>query len=225
MKKIVSTSLCLLCAFIMVSSTGIAQDDCCGGSGSGSLNNVSSSAANAQVFGGNTTSGATSNAYGGNSASGSNAEVSGVVGGSAQISGVQGGQSQSQSSANIADIQGGSAQVSGVEGGSAQVSGVEGGQSQASANGGTASADVNGVQGIGSVNQVFEASTPPPYMPNSVTGPVISPNLFSIMGGTAQISGLPMLSNHFFSTTSHDVAIGNSKGTKIIYNGALLPKK
>ncbi len=62
-------------------------------------------------------------------------------------------------------------------------------------------------------------------MPNSVTGPVISPNLFSIMGGTAQISGVPMLSNHFFSTAYHDVSIGNSKGTKIIYNGSLLPKK
>lgn len=211
-----------------ITTSSYADDSCCPGSDGGPINNTSNSGASAVVYGGNTGVSSSSvqiSGVQGGTGQGGSAQVSGVQGGSAQISGVQGGQSQSQSNANIADIQGGSAQVSGVEGGSAQVSGVEGGQSQASADGGTASANIADVNGIGSINQVFEASTPPPYMPNSVTGPVISPNLFSIMGGTAQISGVPMLSNHFFSTAYHDVSIGNSKGTKIIYNGSLLPKK
>jgi len=219
-KKLVSPTLVLL----LCANAAFANSQ--------STTTNSTSSSNALVNGGNTSSGANAQVSGIIGGTGGTAAVSGVQGGSAQVSGVSGGSAQvsgvSGGNAQVSGVSGGTAQISGVEGGNANVSGVQGGSSQSSASGGsggTSSADVSGVQGIGSINQVFDASTPPPYMPNSVTGPVISPNLFSIMGGTAQISGVPMLSNHFFSTAYHDVSIGNSKGTKIIYNGSLLPKK
>lgn len=75
----------------------------------------------------------------------------------------------------------------------------------------------------GHVNQNFEGSTPVPYLPGTLGAPAISPTLFSLQGLPAQVAGLPLLSKNFFSVSVHDVAIGRSNGTKIIYNGALLP--
>jgi hypothetical protein len=141
-------------------------------------------------------------------ASGANAQVSGVQGGSASVLNNVGGGSAQGGSA--------SASVSGIQGGAAQVSGVQGGASQSTSGGGV---------GIGSVSQVFEGSKVPPPMPNSITGPVISPTLFSIIGQTAQMGGIPILSQNFYATTKHDVAVGCSRGTKIVYNGTRLPKK
>lgn len=40
-----------------------------------------------------------------------------------------------------------------------------------------------------------------------------------------QVKGFPMLTKNFFSTKNHDVAIGRSRGTKIIYNGADVRKR
>ncbi|WP_225739493.1 hypothetical protein [Chlorobium phaeovibrioides] len=66
---------------------------------------------------------------------------------------------------------------------------------------------------------------PPPYAPGVVTGPIASPTLFSIQGLPAQVKGFPMLTKNFFSTAKHDVTIGCSRGTKIIYNGADINKR
>lgn len=61
---------------------------------------------------------------------------------------------------------------------------------------------------------------PPPYAPGLIVAPVTSPTLFSVQGLPAQVKGFPLLTSYFFSTTYHDVAIGASDGTKIVYNGA-----
>ncbi len=66
---------------------------------------------------------------------------------------------------------------------------------------------------------------PAPYAPGVVTGPVSSPTLFNVQGLPANVKGLPMLANNFFSTAHHDVAIGCSDGTKIIYTSADVQKK
>jgi hypothetical protein len=61
---------------------------------------------------------------------------------------------------------------------------------------------------------------PPPYAPGIIAAPVTSPTLFSVQGLPAQVKGFPLLTSYFFSTAYHDVAIGSSDGTKIVYNGA-----
>jgi hypothetical protein len=66
---------------------------------------------------------------------------------------------------------------------------------------------------------------PPPYAPGVVSGPIASPTLFTTQGMPAQVKGFPMLTKNFFSTSCHDVAIGRSGGTKIIYNGAEIKKR
>lgn len=69
---------------------------------------------------------------------------------------------------------------------------------------------------------------PPPYAPGIITAPIAAPTLFSINGLPAQVKNFPMLMNNYFSTAHHDVAIGCSRGTKIIYNSAIVaerPKK
>ncbi|ACD89879.1 conserved hypothetical protein [Chlorobium limicola DSM 245] len=75
----------------------------------------------------------------------------------------------------------------------------------------------------GHVSQNFEAAQPIPYLPGTPNVSVGSPTLFSLQGLPAQVAGLPVLSKNFFSASRHDVAIGCSGGTKIIYNGSLLP--
>jgi hypothetical protein len=87
---------------------------------------------------------------------------------------------------------------------------------------------VNSADGtaIGNFNYNIGASDhPPPYAPGVVSGPIASPTLFSIQGLPAQVKGFPMLTKNFFSTKNHDVAIGRSRGTKIIYNGADVRKR
>lgn len=77
----------------------------------------------------------------------------------------------------------------------------------------------------GSVSQNFEAATPIPYLPGAISPVASSPTLFSIQGLPAQVAGLPLLSKNYFPASLHDVAIGSSGGTKIIYNGATLPNR
>ncbi len=76
-----------------------------------------------------------------------------------------------------------------------------------------------------SLDQKFEASDPVPYLPNSVSAPVISPNLFSLMGGTAQMHGVRMLADNFFSPVHYDHDTGDSGGTEIVFNSADLPRQ
>ena len=79
--------------------------------------------------------------------------------------------------------------------------------------------------GTSSVSLTFQAADQQPYMPGTVSGPVMSPTLFNIQGRPAQVAGLQVLSQNFFSTELRDVTSGKSHATKIIYNGARVPKK
>ncbi|WP_294344442.1 hypothetical protein [Prosthecochloris sp.] len=64
------------------------------------------------------------------------------------------------------------------------------------------------------------SSSPAPYMPGTVTGPVGLPSLFNLIGRPAQLTGLALQSKHFFAPTCHRVETGESGGTKIVYTGA-----
>jgi hypothetical protein len=75
--------------------------------------------------------------------------------------------------------------------------------------------------GGGSISQNFESSIP---LPVTAVAPSSLPTLFSLQGLPAQVTGIPMLSKNFFTTLNHDVAIGCSRGTKIIYNGSRPPE-
>jgi len=77
----------------------------------------------------------------------------------------------------------------------------------------------------GSVNQNFEASKPLPYLPGTPGVSVGSPTLFSLQGYPAQVKGLSLLSQYLFYSNYHDVAIGDSGGTKIIFNGTFPAKR
>jgi hypothetical protein len=90
-------------------------------------------------------------------------------------------------------------------------------------NGNTANAASDGLfynYSGGSVSQNFEASKPIPYLPNTPGVSVSSPTLFSLQGFPAQIKGLSLLTQNLFNANYHDVAIGSSQGTKIIFNGS-----
>lgn len=71
----------------------------------------------------------------------------------------------------------------------------------------------------------FEAEKPLPYMPGTVAGSGFSPNLFNIIGRTAQIGGLPLLSQTTFSKDILDVTDGISNNTNIIFTSARIPKR
>jgi len=88
-------------------------------------------------------------------------------------------------------------------------------------------AEVDATAAVGSsfVEMTFEAAEMQPYMPGTLSAPVVSPTLFSIMGKPAQIAGLPVLSQFFFSTSLHDVEVGRSGNTKVIFNGESLPER
>lgn len=88
-----------------------------------------------------------------------------------------------------------------------------------------AEASADAAVGSSFVNMTFEASKMQPYMPGTISAPVVSPTLFSIMGKPAQIAGLPVLSQYFFSTSMHEVEVGESGNTKVIFNGEKLPEK
>jgi len=88
--------------------------------------------------------------------------------------------------------------------------------------------EVNTAEGtaIGNFNyNIGSSDHPPAYAPGIITAPIAPPTLFSIQGVPAQIKGLPMLSNHFFSTVHYAVANGKSRSTKIIFNRANIEKK
>ncbi|NTV61661.1 MAG: hypothetical protein HGA77_10205 [Chlorobiaceae bacterium] len=75
------------------------------------------------------------------------------------------------------------------------------------------------------MSQTFEASQSIPYLPGTVNAPVLGPTLFNFMGRPAQVNGIPILANNMIIPSVHEVATGNSYGTKIVYNGITLPKK
>lgn len=77
----------------------------------------------------------------------------------------------------------------------------------------------------GHVSQNFEAAQPIPYLPGTPGVSMSSPTLFSLQGLPAQVAGLPVLSKNFFSASHHDVAVGRSGGTKIIYNASTPQQK
>jgi hypothetical protein len=72
----------------------------------------------------------------------------------------------------------------------------------------------------GSVIQNFEASKPIPYLPGTPGVGANSPTLFSLQGFPAQVKGLGLLSKNMVYSSYHDVAIGSSGGTKVIFNGS-----
>jgi len=72
----------------------------------------------------------------------------------------------------------------------------------------------------GSVSQNFEASQPIPYLPGTPGVAATAPTLFSLQGFPAQIKGLSLLTKNLIYASYHDVAMGASKGTKIIFNGS-----
>ncbi|NTU67286.1 MAG: hypothetical protein HGB02_00220 [Chlorobiaceae bacterium] len=91
--------------------------------------------------------------------------------------------------------------------------------------GAVAGTEATAASGTSSITQTFEASPQQAYMPGTVTAPVVSPTLFSVLGKPAQIAGLPVLSQYFFSTAVHKVGKGESGSTKVIYNAAELSRK
>lgn len=72
----------------------------------------------------------------------------------------------------------------------------------------------------GSVSQNFEASKQIPYLPGTPGVAANSPTLFSLQGIPAQVKGLSLLSKNMIYSSFHDVAIGSSGGTKVIFNGS-----
>lgn len=72
----------------------------------------------------------------------------------------------------------------------------------------------------GSVSQNFEASKMIPYLPGTISPTATAPTLFSFKGLPAQVSGIPLLSKNMIYSSFHDVAIGSSGGTKVIFNGS-----
>lgn len=72
--------------------------------------------------------------------------------------------------------------------------------------------------GIGYQN--FEASQAIPYLPGTPGVTANAPTLFSLQGFPTQVGGLPILSKNLVYASHHDVALGISGGTKIIFNGS-----
>jgi hypothetical protein len=80
----------------------------------------------------------------------------------------------------------------------------------------------------GSVTQNFEASKMIPYLPGTISPGASAPTLFSLQGLPAQVAGIPLLSKNIVYASYHDVAIGCSGGTKVIFNAsfpAMMPEK
>ncbi|WP_209019438.1 hypothetical protein, partial [Chlorobaculum sp. 24CR] len=70
----------------------------------------------------------------------------------------------------------------------------------------------------GSVTQNFEASKMIPYLPGTISPAATAPTLFSLQGLPAQVSGIPLLTKNIVYASRHDVALGSSGGTKVIFN-------
>jgi hypothetical protein len=70
----------------------------------------------------------------------------------------------------------------------------------------------------GSVSQNFEASKMIPYLPGAVSPTATAPTLFSLQGLPAQVSGIPLLTKNIIYASHHNVALGSSGGTKVIFN-------
>lgn len=92
-------------------------------------------------------------------------------------------------------------------------------------NSGQADASSNAASGTSSITQTFEGSDIPPYIPGTLTAPVLSPTLFNIQGRPAQVAGLQVLSQNFFATSVRKIGSGASRATRVIYNGAVLPER
>ncbi|WP_164926940.1 hypothetical protein [Chlorobaculum tepidum] len=74
--------------------------------------------------------------------------------------------------------------------------------------------------GVGNWSQIFEASHPIPYLPGTPGVTANAPTLFSMQGLPAQVKGLSLLTQNLYNANYHDVAIGSSQGTKIIFNAS-----
>ncbi|TNJ36287.1 hypothetical protein FGF66_12000 [Chlorobaculum thiosulfatiphilum] len=72
----------------------------------------------------------------------------------------------------------------------------------------------------GSVSQNFEASQPIPYLPGTPGVGATAPTLFNLKGYPAQALGATLLSKNMVYASCHDVALGTSGGTKIIFNAS-----
>jgi len=70
----------------------------------------------------------------------------------------------------------------------------------------------------GSVTQNFEASKMIPYLPGAISPAATAPTLFSLQGLPVQVSGIPLLTKNIVYASHHDVALGCSGGTKVIFN-------
>ena len=90
---------------------------------------------------------------------------------------------------------------------------------------GQADASSQASSGSSTVTLTFEGTQQQPYIPQTVSAPVLSPTLFNLQGRPAQVAGLQVLSQNFFSTTIREVVTGRSRATKIVYNGAEVPRK
>lgn len=92
--------------------------------------------------------------------------------------------------------------------------------------GAVAGADISNSVGSSTISMMFESARQQPYIPGTIAAPVVSPTLFNVLGKPAQIAGLPVLSQYFFSTAVHRVGRGQSGSTKVIFNSAnMKPKK
>jgi hypothetical protein len=72
---------------------------------------------------------------------------------------------------------------------------------------------------INILEQNYAASQPVPGMPGMVSGPVISPSLFNLIGRPAHITGLPLWSQILFIPDRNVETRGASGSTRIIFNG------
>lgn len=89
----------------------------------------------------------------------------------------------------------------------------------------TAHAESAASSASSSAGVYFEAEKPLPYLPGTIGGPSFSPTLFNIMGRTAQMGGLSLLSQTTFPKDVLDVTEGVSNNTTIVFTGAFIPEK
>ncbi len=69
------------------------------------------------------------------------------------------------------------------------------------------------------IEQNYAASEQLPAMPGMVTGPVTAPSLFSLIGRSAHITGLPLWSQMLFIPDTHIETTGKSGKTMIVFSG------
>ncbi len=79
--------------------------------------------------------------------------------------------------------------------------------------------------GYFTTNIAGAAAHPPAYAPGLITAPIASPTLFATQGLPSYVKGFPLLMSNFYTVAYHDVAIGESDGTRIIYNSSNVAKR